>query len=67
MTGNRNISAADVIRLSGIRKGQSILTLSEKETERRLINAATSAAVEQATTPTTSFSSVTWRRSCPER
>lgn len=46
VTGNRNISAADVIRLSGIRKGQSILTLSEKETERRLTGDASAEAAK---------------------
>ena len=45
--GNRDISAADIIRFSGIRRGDSILRLSERDTEHRLINAATSAAVEQ--------------------
>ena len=45
--GNKDISAADVIRFSGIRKGDSILRLSESDTERRLTNAATSAAAEQ--------------------
>lgn len=46
VTGNRNISAADVIRLSGIRQGQSILTLSEKETERRLTGDASAEAAK---------------------
>ena len=45
--GNKDISAADVIRFSGIRKGDSIFRLSESDTERRLTNAATSAAAEQ--------------------
>lgn len=46
VTGNTDISAADIIRFSGIRRGDSILSLSEKETERRLISAATAAAAE---------------------
>lgn len=44
VVGNSAISAADVIRLSGIRKGDSILRLSEEETERHLIAAASSEA-----------------------
>ena len=43
--GNSVISDADVIRFSGIRKGESILRLSEEETERRMNAAAQSAAV----------------------
>ncbi len=46
VVGNSAISASDVIRFSGIRRGGSILTLSEKETERRLTSAAYSAAAE---------------------
>ena len=42
--GNSVISAADVIRFSGIRKGGSILQLSETETEKRLVSAALKAA-----------------------
>lgn len=45
--GNSAISSADVIRLSGIRKGDSILRLSEAETERHLIAAASSEAAEK--------------------
>ena len=45
--GNSSISAADVIRFSGIRKGGSILLLSEKETEECLNASAVSAAMEQ--------------------
>ena len=44
--GNRDISSADVIRFSGIRRGASILTLSEKETEERLIASAAKTAGE---------------------
>ena len=44
--GNSEISSADIIRFSGIRRGDSILRLSEKETEQRLNAAAVSAAVE---------------------
>jgi len=44
VVGNSAISAADVIRLSGIRKGDSILSLSEDETERHLVSAAASEA-----------------------
>ena len=47
VTGNRDISAADVIRFSGIRRGDSILRLSEKETERRMLSSAMSAASSQ--------------------
>ena len=47
VVGNRDISASDVIRFSGIRKGDSILSLSEKETEQRLISSAMSAASAQ--------------------
>ena len=47
VTGNSAISAADIIRFSGIRKGDSILTLSEDETERHLNAAAVKAAAEQ--------------------
>ena len=47
VTGNESISAADIIRFSGIRKGASILQLSEKETERKLNAAVLSAASEQ--------------------
>ncbi len=46
VTGNHEISASEIIRLSGIRRGDSILRLSEKETERRLNSAAISAAAE---------------------
>ena len=46
VVGNREISSADIIRFSGIRKGGSILQLSEKETEKHLNAAAISAAVE---------------------
>ena len=45
--GNRDISAADIIRFSGIRKGASILLLSEEETERKMISSALAAASEQ--------------------
>ena len=47
VTGNSTISSADIIRFSGIRRGDSILRLSEKETERQLNAAAISAANEQ--------------------
>ena len=46
VTGNSDISAADIIRFSGIRRGSSILTLSETETERKLISSAMSAAAD---------------------
>ena len=46
VVGNSVISSADIIRFSGIRKGDSILRLSEDETERRLNAAAVSAAAE---------------------
>ena len=46
VVGNSVISANDVIRLSGIRRGASILTLSEEETERRL-NASVVSEVEK--------------------
>ena len=46
VTGNSDISAADIIRFSGIRRGDSILRLSETETERRLLSSATSAAAQ---------------------
>ena len=45
--GNREISAADIIRFSGIRKGASILQLSEADTERKMISSAMTAASEQ--------------------
>ena len=45
--GNRDISAADIIRFSGIRKGASILQLSEEDTERKMISSARTAASEQ--------------------
>ena len=44
--GNASVSASDIIRFSGIRRGDSILRLSEEETERRLYSAAVSAANE---------------------
>lgn len=44
VVGNQDISASDVIRFSGIRKGGSILQLSEKETEEHLNSASSSAA-----------------------
>ncbi|MBR6966563.1 MAG: FtsQ-type POTRA domain-containing protein [Clostridia bacterium] len=47
VVGNSAISSRDVIRFSGIRIGDSILRLSEDETEKRLINNALSAAKEQ--------------------
>ena len=47
VVGNRDISEQDVIRFSGIRKGTSILRLSEKETEERLNSAAVSAAAAE--------------------
>lgn len=45
--GNHDISASEIIRLSGIRRGSSILRLSEKETEQRLNEAAVSAAASE--------------------
>lgn len=45
--GNNSISSADIIRFSGIRRGDSILRLSEEETERRLYAAAISAVNEE--------------------
>ncbi len=45
VVGNSVISASDVIRFSGIRKGASILTLSEEQTERNLNSGAAKAAV----------------------
>ncbi len=47
VVGNADISASDILRFSGIRKGDSILTLSETETERRLNASAMKAANEQ--------------------
>ncbi len=44
VVGNRDISSADIIRFSGIRRGESILRLSEKETEQRLAASAVAAA-----------------------
>ena len=41
--GNEGISASDVIRLSGIRYGDSILSLSEDATERKLTTSASAA------------------------
>ena len=38
--GNRDIATADVIRLSGLRYGDSMMTVSEDETQERLISAA---------------------------
>ena len=46
VVGNSSISSADIIRFSGIRRGGSILSLSEDETERRLNANAVSAAIE---------------------
>ena len=46
VVGNTSVSASDIIRFSGIRRGDSILRLSEDETERRLYAAAISAANE---------------------
>ena len=46
VVGNRDISASDVIRFSGIRKGSSILTLSEEQTERNLESSAAKAAMD---------------------
>ncbi len=45
--GNRDISASDVIRFSGIRRGGNILSLSESETKRRLETEAVSAAARE--------------------
>ena len=45
--GNHDISAAEIIRFSGIRRGDSILHLSEEETERHLYAAAISAVNEE--------------------
>ena len=45
--GNRDISASDVIRFSGVRRGGSILSLSESETKRRLETEAVSAAARE--------------------
>ena len=42
--GNAAISDADIIRFSGIRYGESVLTLDEDETERRIRTAAMAAA-----------------------
>ena len=47
VVGNNSVPSADIIRFSGIRKGGSILQLSEDETERRMIAAAVSAANER--------------------
>ncbi len=44
VTGNSRISAADVIRLSGIRRGQSIIGLNEDAAEKQLAAAAASEA-----------------------
>ena len=44
VVGNSAISSADIIAFSGIKKGESILTLSEDETERKLNAAAMKAA-----------------------
>ncbi len=46
VVGNQDVSAADIIRFSGIRRGDSILRLSEKETERCLNSSAIAAAGE---------------------
>ena len=42
--GNSMVSASDIIRFSGIRRGDSILRLSEKDTEQRLYASAIAAA-----------------------
>ena len=47
VVGNVDISTADIIRFSGIRKGDSILRLSEEETERKMNSSAIAAAAEQ--------------------
>lgn len=44
--GNNMVSSADIIRFSGIRRGSSILSLSEEETGRRLNAGAVSSAAE---------------------
>ena len=46
VTGNHLVSGADIIRFSGIRRGSSILSLSEDETERRVNAGAVTAAAE---------------------
>ena len=45
--GNSVISDSDIIRFSGIHRGDSILRLSEKDTERNLLSNATSAAAKE--------------------
>ena len=47
VVGNRDVSATDIIRFSGIRRGGSILTLSEDETQRNLLSSAAKAAMDQ--------------------
>ena len=44
--GNCDISSADIIRFSGVRRGQSILTLSEQSTQEQLTASAVKAAGE---------------------
>ena len=46
VVGNSVISSSDVIRFSGIRKGASILTLSEEQTEKNLNASAAKAAAD---------------------
>ena len=47
VTGNSLVSSADIIQFSGIRRGDSILRLSEEETGKRLIASAITAARER--------------------
>ena len=48
VTGNSLVSTADIIQFSGIRRGDSILSLSEEETGRRLTAAAITADRERS-------------------